>query len=186
MKKKILIAGITTLALLSFSACSTKEKTYTPNKIEGECTILGETAPTWVCGGYEETNRYVAVGSAPMSKLGHNFSRNEALLNARTNLANQIELEIKNKAESYMRSTGLKENEMVEKVVTQVSKQTTTMTLKESKQISYWQSQKDKTIYLLIAMNKNGVTKQIETMTKKAVDSEIQIRNSEDALNNLD
>lgn len=185
MKKKLLIVGITTIALLGLTACSSKEKTYTPNKIEGECIISGESAPVWVCGAYEEANRYVAVGSAPMSKLGHNFSRNEALLNARTNLANQIELEVKNKAESYMRSTGLKDNEMVEKVVTQVTKQTTTMTLKESKQISYWQSEKDKTIYLLIAMNKDGVTKQIETTTKEVVDNEIQIRNSEDALNKL-
>lgn len=185
MTTKLLIAGLTTFSLLNFTACSSKEEIKMPNKIEGECTILGETAPSWVCGTYEENNKYIAVGSAPMSKLGHNFSRNEALLNARTNLVNLIETEIKTKAESYMRSTGLKENEMVERVITQVARQTSTMTLKESKQISYWQSKNDNTIYLLVAMDKDNINKQIETSIKEVVDNELQIKNSEDALNNL-
>ncbi len=185
MKKRVSSLVLTTLVLLGLSACSSKEESITLKKLESECTVLGESAPSWVCGAYEEESRYVAVGSAPMSKLGHNFSRNEALLNARTNLVNQIELQIKNKAESYMRSTGLKENEMVEKVVTQVTKQTANMTLKNSKQISYWQSGKDNTIYLLVAIDKNSINEQIDTEIKDIVDNEIQIKNSEDALNKL-
>lgn len=185
MKKRVFGAILTTLVLLNFTACSSKEENITPQKMESECTILGESAPSWICGSYEEESRYVGVGSAPMSKLGHNFSRNEALLNARTNLINQIEIEIKNKAESYMRSTGLKDNEMVEKVVTQVTRQTANMTLKNSKQISYWQSAKDNTIYLLVAIDKNSINNQIDKEVKNVVDNEIQIMNSEDALNKL-
>lgn len=187
MKKRLLVAGLTTFAMLNFTACSSKkeEVVQVPKKMEVECVISGENAPAWVCGGYEEKARYVAVGSAPFSKLGHNFSRNEALMNARTNLVNQLQIEIKNKAESYMRSSGLKENEMVEKVVTQVTKQTANMTLKNSKQISYWQSAKDNTIYLLIAIDKSSLNEQIDTKVKDIVDNEIQIRNSEDALNKI-
>ncbi|CAI8198529.1 MAG: Uncharacterised protein [Arcobacter lacus] len=74
---------------------------------------------------------------------------------------------------------------MVEKVVTQVSKQTTNMTINDSKQISYWQSAKDKTIYLLVAISKDSIYKTIDMSVKDIVDSEIQIRNSEDALNNM-
>lgn len=188
MKKSILISSsLILLSILSFSACSSKEEVEikTPQKMESECIIKGETAPAWVCGSFEEQNRYVAVGSAPMSKLGHNFSRNEALMNARSNLVNRIELEIKNRAESYMRSSGIQENELVEKVVTQVSKQTSAMTLKDSKQISYWQSEKDNTIYLLMAVDKTSISQSIDTQVKDIVDNDIQIKNSEDALNKI-
>jgi len=183
--KKIAISALISLSILSFTACTSKDKPYTPNSIEGECIISGEKAPVWVCGSYNEEKRYVASGSAPLSKLGHNFSRNEAVMNARTDLVNQIEIEIKNKAESYMRATGLKENELVEKVVTQVSKQTASLTLKNTKQISYWQSQKDNTIYVLMAVDKNELEKIVDENIKEIVDNELQIRNSEDALNRL-
>ena len=62
-----------------------KEEVYTPNKVEGECIINGEKAPMWVCGSYDNPLQYTDVGSAPLSKLGHNFSRNEALANGRNN-----------------------------------------------------------------------------------------------------
>lgn len=185
MKSKLLISCIATLTIMNFAGCSSKDEVYQPNPIEGECTIQGEKAPVWVCGSYEEANRYVATGSAPFSKLGHNFTRNEALLNARTNLVNQIKIDIKTRAESYMRSTGLQENEMVEKVVSIVSKQTSNMTIANSKQISYWQSSKDNSIFVLVAVNKNSVDSLIDKNLKDAVDNEIQLKNSEDALNRL-
>jgi hypothetical protein len=183
--KKTLLSLISALIVLTLTACSSKEDVYKPNTIEGQCTIQSEVAPMWVCGGYDDPLKYTAVGSAPYSKLGQNFTRSEAMLNARTNLVNQIKLDIKTKAESYMRSTGLNANEMVERVVTQVSKQTTNMTINDSKQISYWQSAKDKTIYLLVAISKDSIYKTIDMSVKDIVDSEIQIRNSEDALNNM-
>lgn len=185
MKSKILLSFVAVLTIINFTGCSSKEEVYKPNPIEGECTIQGEKAPTWVCGSYDEVTRYVATGSAPFSKLGHNFSRNEALLNARTNLVNQIKLDIKTKAESYMRSTGLDENEMVEKVVSLVSKQTSNMTISNSKQISYWQSAKDKSIFVLVAVNKSSVDSIIDKNLKEVVDNEIQLKNSEDALNKI-
>lgn len=184
--KKILVSSLIAISILTFTGCSSKEpEVKQVKKLESECIVSGEDAPSWVCGDYEESTKYVAVGSAPMSKLGHNFSRNEALMNARTNLVNQIELQIKNHAETYMRSAGLKENEMVEKVVTQVSKQSSSMTLKESKQISYWQSEKDNTIYILVAIDKANVSKDLQKDVEEAIDTEVQIRNSEDALNNI-
>lgn len=183
----ILSTSLITLSILFFSACSSKEQTEVvkPKIMESECKVKGEEAPAWVCGSYDEQNRYIAVGSAPMSKLGHNFSRNEALLNARSNLVNRIEIEIKNRAESYMRSSGISENEMVEKVVTQVSKQTASRTINDSKQISYWQSEEDETIYLLVAVDKATINNSVDTEVKEIVDNELQIRNSEDALNKI-
>jgi BMFP domain-containing protein YqiC len=106
-----------------------------------------------------------------MSKLGHDFSRREALANARTNLVNDIELEVKNRVESYMNSTGLKESESIERVVTMVSRQTSSMTLKESKQISSWENPNDNFIYILVAIPKANIEKTINSEVQKALDS---------------
>lgn len=185
MNKKIFLNSLAILAIFSFTACSSKKEAYTPKKLEVECTIQGEKAPAWVCGSYEEKDRFVAVGSAPFSKLGHNFTRNEAVLNAKANLVNKIKANLQTNADSYMRSAGLKEQEEVEKVVTTVTKQTSNMTLSDSKQISYWQSEKDNSIFVLVAIDKESVNSYVANSFKKAVANEIQIRNSEDALNNI-
>lgn len=185
MNRRMIFSALLVSSSLVFTACSSKEEAYTPNKVEGECIIKGEKAPMWVCGSYDNPAQYTAVGSAPLSKLGHNFSRNEALANARNNLVNQIEQQIKNKTESYMRSTGVGENEMVERVVKQVSRQTSSMVLNDSKQISYWQNQSDNTIFLLVAVNKSGVDKEIEGKVKEIVENDQQIRNSKEELESL-
>ena len=188
MKNKLTLLLTFFLALI-FTACSQKEENVVvkPNAIEGnECIISGVKAPSWACGAYESDTKYAAVGSAPLSKLGHNFSRNEALMNARNNLIQQIELEIKSNAESYMRSSGIKDAEMVEKVVTQVSSQNSSMVLKESKQISYWQNEKDNTIFILAAVDKASVKEKVDEDVKEYINNEIQIKNSEDALNRLE
>jgi len=184
MKKRLLLSSLFISGTLLFTACSSKEE-YKPNSVEGECIISGENAPKWACGSYEEKDRYIATGSAPKSKLGFDFTRKEALLNARTNLVNQIKIDIKTKAESYMRSTGLEDKELVEKVVTVVSKQATEMTLNESKQISYWENKSANTIHLLIAVNKDEINKTITKNIEEYIDNPIQLQNSEDALNKL-
>jgi hypothetical protein len=185
MNKKAIINTFLICSGLIFTGCSSKEEVYTPNKVEGQCIINGEEAPQWVCGSYENATQYTDVGSAPLSKLGHNFSRNEALANGRNNLVNQIELLIKNKTESYMRSTGLGENEMVERVVKQVSKQTSSMVLNNSKQISYWQNPSDKTIFLLVGVNRSDVDGKINEKVNEIVENDQQIKNAQKELESL-
>ena len=158
------------LASIFFVSCSSKTQDINEIAVT-ECTIAGAKAPLWACGNYSAENRFVAVGSAPMSKLGHDFSRREALANARTNLVNDIELEVKNRVESYMNSTGLKESESIERVVTMVSRQTSSMTLKESKQISSWENPNDNFIYILVAIPKANIEKTINSEVQKALDS---------------
>jgi len=183
--KKIITLTMGALLALGLTACSSKNEQIPEKVAGGECVISGEEAPLWACGGHEINGKYVAVGSAPMSKLGHQFSRNEAILNGRTNLVNIIELDIKTKADSYMRSAGLNSNELVEKVVTQMTKQTSNLTLKESKQLSYWQHPENNEIFVLVGVDKGNFTKQIEVAVKEVVPVDTQIANSEDALNKL-
>ncbi len=153
-----------------FVSCSSKTQDINEIAVT-ECTIAGAIAPLWARGNDSEENRFVSVGSAPMSKLGYDFSIWVVLANARKSLVHDIELEVKNRVESYMNSTGLKETQSIERFVTMLSRQTSSMTWKESKQISSWENPNDNFIYILVAIPKANIEKTINSGVEKALDS---------------
>lgn len=165
INKVLSIVFITCLTMI-FISCSSKNE----QNIEiPDCVIAGLKAPSWACGTYHEDNKLLAVGSAPMSKLGLDFTRKEAIANARASLSQQIELEVKSKVETYMNTAGLKENESVQKVTTMVSKQTSNITLRESKQLSFWENINDNYLYVLIGIEKSNIDKNIDDEVQKAL-----------------
>jgi len=166
--KLLFVIFLLVCTAIFFIACSSKDE----KKIEiPQCVISGAKAPAWACGIYTEKDRLLAVGSAPISKLGYDFTRKEAVANARASLVQQIELEVKTKVETYMNTAGLNENEAVQKVTTIVSKQTSNKVLKESKQISFWENPNDKYIYVLVAISKSNITKNIDDEIKKVLNN---------------
>ncbi|WP_026804436.1 LPP20 family lipoprotein [Aliarcobacter lanthieri] len=165
INKVLSIVFITCLTMI-FISCSSKNE----QNIEiPDCVIAGLKAPSWACGTYHEDNKLLAVGSAPMSKLGYDFTRKEAIANARASLSQQIELEVKSKVETYMNTAGLKENESVQKVTTMVSKQTSNIILRESKQLSFWENINDNYLYVLIGIEKSNIDKNIDDEVQKAL-----------------
>ena len=157
--------------------------------VQGECVIGGQEAPTWACGTYEDKDAYTAVGSAPASKLGAGFTRREAVANARSSLAQQVETEVKDKVETFMRSTGVGSGETGDKVVTQVSKQTARVTMSGSKQVAYWENSSDGAVYVLVSVPKDQVNlsaKNAVTSSFKNDDALWQQFQSQNALEALD
>lgn len=163
MKRSIVTAitlsmiGVTTVV---FTGCSSKEPESI--KAQAECQINGSEAPLWVCGNSDPNVNlpiYTAVGSAPMSKIGYSFSVREAEADARSNLAQRVETEVKDKIERFARSTGVASNEVADKVSTQVSKQVSRITLSDSKQIRTWQHPEDKTLFVMISVDRNNVNR---------------------------
>ena len=145
------------------SGCS--QTVAKPNALEGTCVVESVEAPDWVCGTYHEEGQYLATGSARMSQLGFDFSRKEALANARVELANKISTTVKSKVETYARSIGVK-SDWPEKVVTQISRQVSEVGLKNVQQYSYWQNEKTKTIYVLLRISPENV----EDLASQAVE----------------
>lgn len=160
--KKSILASMSVIAMIIMSGCSSKE-VKPAVAIEGECIIAGEVGPSWACGAYENEKAYTSVGSAQMSKLGQGFTRREAIANARSSLAQQIQTEVKDKIEIFMGSTGIAELEVADKVTTQVSKQVAKETLNGSKQISYWENSGDNSIYVLVSVDKDSINKAAKT-----------------------
>ena len=147
-------------AVVLFHGCSDKSPEVADESFE--CRIAGALAPTWACGTSELEGYYTAVGSAPLSKLGHGFSRREALANGRSNLAQQIETLVKDKVETFARSTGVGGDEVADKVSTQVSKQVAKVTLQGSQQEKYWENPINNDLYLLVSVSKEQVNNTIK------------------------
>jgi hypothetical protein len=147
-------------AVFFMSGCSSKEPEIVQDDFE--CRIAGALAPSWACGNSEIEGYITAVGSAPLSKIGHGFSRREALANARSNLAQQIETTVKDKVETFARSTGIGGDEVADKVSTEVSKQVAKVTLTGSKQIKYWENPSNHDIYLLVSISRDELNKVIK------------------------
>ncbi len=166
MKRMLTTTALAAALLLGISGCSNKEAQAPEDDFK--CRIDGSLAPEWACGNVSETGMITAVGSAPLSKLGQGFSRREAMANGRSNLAQQIETLVKDKVETFTRSTGVAEGEVADKVSTQVSKQVAKVTLKGSKQIKYWQNPGTQDIYVLMSVDESAMNQEIVNSVKSS------------------
>lgn len=155
-KLKMTMVG-TLASFLLLTGCADKAPTVEEaSALSGECIVENTEAPQWVCGQVTASeNEYVDIGIAPISKIGIGFARREALANARSNLAQQVQTEVKDKVETFMRSTGIGSSEVGDKVSTQVSKQVAKVTMTNSRQRAFWQTKSN--IYLLVSMTKGDV-----------------------------
>ena len=159
--KKFAFATVIGTALL-FSACSKTPEPEQPKS--GNCIIDGREAPKWVCGNYQNDDSYYDVGVAEKSKAGFGFTRKIALADARSNLAQQIETLVKDKVETFVRSTGTGDNETVDKVATAVSKQVAKVALNGSKQVAMWQT--DNSLFVLVKIDKKNIAKEVVNKVK--------------------
>lgn len=161
-----------------------------PAQDEGDfrCKQDGVLAPKWTCNPQSYEGAIVGLGSAPISKAGANFTRQNAMAAARNDLAFQIETQVKAKVENFVRGTGVAENEVVDSVSTQVSKQLANTTLNGSKQLETWSS--NKTTYILVGISNDVVNKeakkQIVNSSHKNEDALWQQFQSKQALESLD
>jgi hypothetical protein len=173
-----MIKTFTSFALAGFVAvaitgCGEKEPQVPkpePKAVEVQgCVIDDARAPKWACVPMYEGS-YASIGVAMKSAAGDAFMRKRALASGRDDLAQQIEIDVKNKMESFTRSTGTTEAESVDMVATAVSKQVAHQVLRGSNYVDYWQSPKG-TIYLLVTMPKQTVNEEAKKAVKKSISS---------------
>lgn len=167
MKKLIGSVVLAATLAATFTGCSGKDAK--PEEVSFECRQDGVLAPQWTCmpdSGVEGS--ITDLGSAPFSKLGDGFTRREALANGRSNLAQQIQTLVKDKVETFTRSTGVGGSEVADKVSTQVSKQVAKVSLQGSKQLNYWQHPTTKTMYILVGINENSMNEEVKNNVKSS------------------
>ncbi len=167
MKKVIGSVVLAATLVGTFAGCSSKKAE--PAEVSFECMQDGVRAPQWTCMPDSAMEGSITdLGSAPYSKLGAGFTRREAIASARSSLAQQIQTLVKDKVETFTRSTGVGGAEVADKVSTQVSKQTAKASLKGSKQINFWQHPANKTMYILVGVNENSVNEEVKNSVKSS------------------
>lgn len=176
-----MIKNIKTIAMAAIVAatlvgCGQQPQPTQQEEGDFRCKQNGELAPKWTCNPQAYEGAIVGLGSAPKSKAGINFTRNNAMAAARNDLAFQIETQVKAKVENFVRGTGVSDSEVVDSVSTQVSKQLAKVTLNGSKQLESWQNPADGTLFVLVGVTNDVVNKEAK---KQIVNSS---HNNEDAL----
>jgi hypothetical protein len=193
MLKKISSVALIGLLAATFTACSDKEPApkkegYTPTF---QCKQENVLAPRWTCIP-EVEGFYAGVGVAEKSAAGIAHMRRVALMNGRSDLAQQIQTQVKDKIEGFTRATGNGKSETVDKVTTAVTKQVAKVDLKGSKAIDMWNAPSG-AIYMLVTVPAENVNKEVKKAYKEAVDSSFKNDNalwqqfqSKQALESLD
>ena len=187
MKKFITTLSLSAFIAISFSACGEQPKPNKKEEADFRCRIDGQLQPEWVCGndtGVE--GAYTAVASAPMSKMGRNFTQVEAIAQGRNALARTIEVKVKNKIEQFARSTGVGSSEVADKVSTQVSKQVANVTLSGSRMMK--SRLVGNTLYVLVGVPEKSVNQTAKEAVKssykndKALWQQFQAQKAQDSL----
>ncbi len=160
-----------------------------PKKEEPDfrCRQDGVLAPKWTCVPMVE-GAYAGVGIAQKSAAGMGHMRRVALANGRSDLAQQIKSQVKDKVETFTRTTGMGANETVDKVTTAVSKQVAKIDLQGSKAIDSWQSPAGN-LYLLVTVPEATVNKVVKDAVKTSAKNDQalwQQFQSKNALESLD
>ena len=197
MIKTLLSITITALTVITFSGCSDepepapKEEVVAQSVNEFGCKQENVAAPRWTCIPMVD-GHYAGVGIAPNSAAGMGHMRRVALANGRSDLAQQIESQVKDKVEVFTQTTGNGEQETVDQVTTAVSKQLAKVELKDSKGIDTWNAPSG-ALYMLVTVPESEINKKVKESVKSTVNSSFQSDNalwqqfkSKEALESLD
>jgi len=150
------------------------------------CKKENVLAPKWTCTPMVE-GAYAGLGVAKKSAAGMGHMRRIALANGRSDLAQQIKSQVKDKVETFTRTTGVGDAETVDTVNTAVSKQIAKVDLQGSKGVDSWTAPSGD-LYMLVTVPEatvNGAVKDaVKTSFKndKALWQQFQSKQAMDGL----
>ena len=164
MFKKLSVFTVTLLSLLFFVSCSSTPGVENP---KGELS----NAPKWVLMPFVEGSMS-DIGSAPANAGSDvSFQRNQAMADARDNLARQMGVKVGNMIKSFKASTGAKGDATFDQSSEQVSKQIASQTLIGSKIKDMWISDSG-TMYVLVVLDTEAVIAQMDKNIKTSMGNE--------------
>lgn len=181
--KKILI-GLAIASTIATVGCAAKS-----GNVPVEASACYDGAPSWVLMGGAEGG-ISAVGSAPLSAAGINHARTEALANARTEIARQMGLKVSNMVKNFVQTTGVGDQQTVDKVSSSITRQLTNQTVTGSKQVDAWvpKNSECKEIFVLVAVDANSFQKELKAQAissfqnEQAIWQQIQAKNAMDEM----
>ncbi|MDY0234385.1 MAG: LPP20 family lipoprotein [Sulfurimonas sp.] len=156
----IMLAGLVATTITGCGATPESQEDVFDNR----CRIENKLAPSWACVPIVE-GAYAGVGIASKSAAGMGHMRRVALANGRSDLAQQIQVQVKDKVETFTRATGVSSSEVVDQVNTAVSKQVAKVDLQGSKGVDMWTAPSG-AIYMLVTVPEAKVNSEVKQAVK--------------------
>ena len=164
MKKSIMSVSTLVVIATLFVGCGSTPKPEKKAEPDFRCKQENVLAPKWTCTPFVE-NGYAGLGIAQKSAAGMGMMRRIALANGRSDLAQQIQTQVKDKVEAFTRTTGVADSETVDKVATSVTKQVAKVNLSGSKAVNSWTAPSG-TLYLLVSVPNKAVNGAVKNSVK--------------------
>jgi len=158
MNSKCLLTGAALVLGIVLAGCSSAIKV-------ADCTFPdtpSASAPNWVCDMPAEGVEVSAVGSYRPTKAGVQFQKTQATASARNRLAASMKVYVKQLVKNYTEVTGVGDDETVDTVSSDVSKQVTSETLLGTK-VYRTRVSPGGTLYVLVGMDTEGAAANAQT-----------------------
>jgi len=165
MKKTIALAIVVAATLIG---CGTEAPA--PQKQETNtfaCKQENVLAPKWTCVPMVE-GAYAGVGIANKSAAGMSHMRRVALMNGRSDLAQQIETSVKDRMKGFTQTTGVGDTETVDSVTESVTKQLSQVVLQGSKAVDAWTAPSG-ALYLLVTVPEKQINDKAKDLVKSSL-----------------
>ncbi|WP_022850127.1 LPP20 family lipoprotein [Limisalsivibrio acetivorans] len=160
--KKLLVL-VLAVAFLT-AACGGKKP---EKKLANPCF---EGAPSWVLTP-ELEGSIAASGSAKIGAAGVQFAKTEAMASGRDEIARIMSVKVKNMVKNFTQQTGVGDDQVVDKVSAQVSKQVANQTLTGSRQKDIWVSPCNE-LYVLVALDPGSVQQAVKESVRTSFKNE--------------
>ena len=154
-----------TASVLLLTACGSPKKDF------ADCVFPDATdtvAPGWICDQPVKGVELSAIGSTTKSGAGYDYMKSMAATSARIQLAQNMQVQVRNIIKQYVETTGQADSETVDKVMTSVTKQITNQTLVGTK-IVKTRTSPTGNLYVLVGMSEESVQKATEKALKTSM-----------------
>lgn len=167
MISSIALAGLVTVVMTGCGGAEPQPEEEQPASFA--CKQEGVLAPKWTCVPMVE-GAYAGVGVADKSAAGTAHMRRVALANGRSDLAQQIQIQVKDKVTAYTGVTGNGNAEVIDKVSKAVTSQVAKVDLKGSKAVDMWNAPSG-AMHLLVAVPEATVNGTVKDTIQKTLNS---------------
>ena len=134
------------------------------------CKQENVPAPKWTCIPMID-GAYAGVGISEKSGAGMAHMRKVAQMNGRSDLAQQIKVQIKSRMKGFTQTTGAQDSETVDRMTQAVDDQMAQVDLSRSKAIDYWEAPSGN-IYLLMTVPEDYINEKVKETAKTSFKNE--------------
>ncbi|MDF1878258.1 LPP20 family lipoprotein [Sulfurimonas sp. SAG-AH-194-C20] len=164
MKNSIISISAATLLVATLVGCGGETPKPQEPVNNFACKQENVLAPKWTCLPMIE-GAYAGVGISEKSRAGMAHMRKVAQMNGRSDLAQQIKVQVKSRMKGFTQTTGAADSETVDKMTQAVDDQMAKVDLAGSKAVDIWTSPSG-SIYMLMTVPEDYINKTVNETAK--------------------